>query len=74
MISSTTAWIEATESGALPAVEADARPDIEIERPANPEHGDVAANLAMKTGAADAALADADRGGPRRRDAHGAWP
>ncbi len=42
------AWIEATESGALPAVEADVRPDIEVERPANPEHGDVAANLAMK--------------------------
>ncbi len=42
------AWIEATESGALPAVEADVRPDIEVERPANPEHGDVASNLAMK--------------------------
>jgi arginyl-tRNA synthetase len=42
------AWTAATEAGALPPVEADARPSFEIERPANPDHGDLAANLAMK--------------------------
>ena len=42
------AWAHATESGALPAVDAEARPDIEVERPANPDHGDLAANLAMR--------------------------
>jgi arginyl-tRNA synthetase len=42
------AWAHATESGALPPVEADQGPDIEIERPANPDHGDLAANLAMR--------------------------
>ena len=42
------AWAAATESGALPPVDAAARPDFEIERPANPDHGDLAANLAMK--------------------------
>jgi len=43
------AWARAIESGALPALPegADA-PRIEIERPANPEHGDFATNLAMK--------------------------
>ena len=36
-------------SGALPGLAAgDERPRIEIERPANPEHGDLATNLAMK--------------------------
>lgn len=42
------AWTHATESGALPPVEPDQRPTIEVERPANPDHGDLAANLAMK--------------------------
>jgi arginyl-tRNA synthetase len=42
------AWAHATESGALPSVEPDQRPIIEIERPANPDHGDLAANLALK--------------------------
>jgi len=42
------AWDHATESGALPAVEPGERPAIEVERPSNPDHGDLAANLAMK--------------------------
>jgi arginyl-tRNA synthetase len=41
------AWTRAVASGALPALPADA-PLIEIERPANPEHGDLATNLALK--------------------------
>ena len=43
------AWAAAIESGALPVLPDDApRPSIEVERPANPEHGDLASNLAMK--------------------------
>lgn len=43
------AWARAIESGALPAVPDDAgAPTVEIERPAKPEHGDLASNLAMK--------------------------
>ena len=43
------AWAAAIESGALPPLPDDApRPAIEVERPANPEHGDLASNLAMK--------------------------
>jgi arginyl-tRNA synthetase len=42
------AWAHAAESGALVPVDAVARPDIEIERPSDPAHGDLAANLAMK--------------------------
>ena len=42
------AWTHATEGGALPGVEPDQRPAIEVERPGNPDHGDLAANLAMK--------------------------
>ena len=42
------AWVHATASGSLPAMDAQARPDIEIERPSDPSHGDLAANLAMK--------------------------
>jgi arginyl-tRNA synthetase len=42
------AWTAAIESGALPALPDDARPTVEVERPANPEHGDLASNLAMK--------------------------
>ena len=43
------AWAAAEASGALPAFPGDAdRPPVEVERPANPDHGDVASNLAMK--------------------------
>ena len=42
------AWAAAIESGALPDLPADARPVIEVERPADPKHGDLATNLAMK--------------------------
>ena len=43
------AWREAVASGSLPAVEDGvAAPAVEIERPAKPEHGDFATNLAMK--------------------------
>jgi arginyl-tRNA synthetase len=43
------AWQRAVASGALPAVEdAASRPAVEIERPAKPEHGDFATNLALK--------------------------
>jgi arginyl-tRNA synthetase len=42
------AWDRAVASGALPAVSPDDAPRIEIERPANPEHGDLATNLALK--------------------------
>jgi arginyl-tRNA synthetase len=43
------AWARAIASGALPALdEGPAGPEIRIERPANPEHGDAATNLAMR--------------------------
>ncbi len=43
------AWARAVESGALPAVPGDtSRPNVEVERPADPGHGDFASNLAMK--------------------------
>jgi arginyl-tRNA synthetase len=42
------AWERATAAGALPRVAPIERPAIEIERPANPEHGDLSSNLAMK--------------------------
>jgi len=48
------AWRRAVEAGVLPALDADATPDtpplpeVEIERPAHPEHGDLASNLAMR--------------------------
>ena len=43
------AWDRAVASGALPAMPADAdRPAVEVERPADPVHGDFATNLAMK--------------------------
>src|SRR5664280_2554723 len=42
------AWERATAAGALPPVGANERPQIEIERPANPDHGDLSSNLAMK--------------------------
>jgi arginyl-tRNA synthetase len=43
------AWQRAIASGVLPPAPDDAeRPYVDIERPANPDHGDLAANLAMK--------------------------
>ena len=42
------AWSRAIEAGALGALEDEVRPTIEIERPADPGHGDFATNLAMK--------------------------
>jgi arginyl-tRNA synthetase len=43
------AWAAAVEAGALPAVPSDQPPPaVEIARPANAEHGDLATNLAMK--------------------------
>ena len=42
------AWERATATGALPRVATIERPAIEIEHPANPEHGDLSSNLAMK--------------------------
>ena len=42
------AWDHATAAGALPHVAAIERPAVEIEHPANPEHGDLSSNLAMK--------------------------
>ena len=43
------AWDAAIESGALPPLPDDvARPPIEVEHPAEPLHGDLATNLAMK--------------------------
>jgi arginyl-tRNA synthetase len=41
------AWRRAVEAGDLPAVD-DGLPEVEVERPANAEHGDFAASLAMK--------------------------
>ncbi len=42
------AWERAIVAGALPPLGTADRPAVEIERPANPEHGDLASNLAMK--------------------------
>jgi arginyl-tRNA synthetase len=43
------AWDGVVASGGLPAIDDEAtRPTVEVERPANPEHGDLASNLAMK--------------------------
>jgi len=42
------AWGRATAAGALPRVAPIERPAIEVERPANPEHGDLSSNLAMR--------------------------
>ncbi len=43
------AWAVAIESGSLPALPDElARPSVEVARPANPDHGDFATNLAMK--------------------------
>ena len=43
------AWEAAVADGSLPALPPDAPPvAIEVERPSNPDHGDLATNLAMK--------------------------
>lgn len=43
------AWARAVAASALPPLPDDpSRPPIEIERPASPDHGDLATNLAMK--------------------------
>jgi arginyl-tRNA synthetase len=43
------AWATATADGALPDIPDDAaRPTVEVEHPAKPEHGDLASNLALK--------------------------
>src|SRR6478736_4408120 len=43
------AWADAVASGALPATpDGDTAPPVDVERPAKPEHGDLATNLAMK--------------------------
>jgi arginyl-tRNA synthetase len=42
------AWERAIAIGSLPPLPPDERPAIVIERPANPEHGDFASNLAMR--------------------------
>ena len=43
------AWSTAIDAGSLPALPSDtAAPEVEIERPAHMEHGDLSTNLAMK--------------------------
>lgn len=42
------AWDAAIRAGDLPAIDDVERPQVEVERPANAEHGDLATNLAMK--------------------------
>jgi arginyl-tRNA synthetase len=43
------AWDRAVVDGAFPPLDGDApAPDVEVEHPANPDHGDLATNLAMK--------------------------
>ena len=43
------AWRTALEAGDLPATDAGvALPAVEVERPADPAHGDLASNLALK--------------------------
>jgi arginyl-tRNA synthetase len=42
------AWDEAMSAGALPDLAEQDRPPVEVERPAHPEHGDLATNLALK--------------------------
>jgi arginyl-tRNA synthetase len=43
------AWQRAIDRGVLPPLAGDAEPPtVDVERPANPEHGDLASNLAMK--------------------------
>jgi arginyl-tRNA synthetase len=43
------AWQRAVDAGTLPRLPDDAdRPTVDVERPAHPDHGDLASNLAMK--------------------------
>jgi len=42
------AWRRATDAGALPPLPAGIAVTVEIERPANPDHGDLATNLALR--------------------------
>jgi arginyl-tRNA synthetase len=42
------AWQRAIGGGSLPSLADADRPTIDVERPANPDHGDLASNLAMK--------------------------
>ncbi len=42
------AWAGAIASGALPPVDPVGAPEVRVERPANPDHGDAATNLAMR--------------------------
>ena len=42
------AWRRAIDDGALPPADAATLPAVEIERPANPDHGDFASSLALK--------------------------
>jgi arginyl-tRNA synthetase len=42
------AWARAIDEGSLATLDPDARPAIEVERPADPGHGDFSTNLAMK--------------------------
>ena len=42
------AWERAIAAGALPPLPSDERPAVDVERPAKPEHGDFASNLAMR--------------------------
>jgi arginyl-tRNA synthetase len=42
------AWRASAAGGGLPDIPDDARPAIEVEHPANPDHGDLASNLALK--------------------------
>jgi arginyl-tRNA synthetase len=42
------AWDRAIVDGALPALDPSERPAVEVERPANPEHGDFATSLGLK--------------------------
>ena len=43
------AWKEAVRTGALPAFPDDVvPPTVDVERPANADHGDLATNLAMR--------------------------
>ena len=42
------AWQRAVANGSLPSLDAEDGPAVEVERPANADHGDFATNLAMK--------------------------
>ncbi len=42
------AWARAVAAGRLPSVASDGAPPVELDRPAHPEHGDLACNLALK--------------------------